>query len=259
MILDEVVKRAIKIDIKLKVQEIFVGYPYTFVIATDLNGNTVMGTALTPILEISEHEVWNPPKVLDLDFKDIFRLATSMHMIERTIGLASINAASQYLLKSEINKLDIRRDIIEILVNEGVSNVAVVGKMSPIIKKLHEKDFNVIAFERDPKRRTNNVFSDCLEPRFLPEAEAVVITGAALLNDTLDIVLSYAKNSKVNVLIGPTAQQHPHLLENSGLDYVVSCLILDVHKTAALLKITAWREALHPISDKHVRWYTLKI
>ncbi len=258
MILDKIAERALTFNLdELKIVDMCVGYPYTYVIVEDCSGVKAMGVALTPLEEASDYEVWNPPRVLESSLKEMIQLSTSIHMFERVLGIATINAVSQYFLRGRSENLNFGKNTIEILEEEGVSTVGVVGYMKPLIDSLKKRDFKVIAFERSILWRHGEALSDCLEPRILPKVEALVITGAALLNDTLDIVLNYAMNSRVNILVGPTAQQHPFLLKGLKIDYAQSSLILDVDRAKRLLKITAWRKAL--FCKETSKTYTLKL
>ena len=258
MILDKIVERALAFDLDgLRIIDMCVGHPYTYVIVGDHGGVEAMGVALTPLVEASDYEVWNPPRVLESSLKEVIQLSTSTHMFERALGVAAINAVSQYVLRDELEDLSIGMSAIEILEEEGVSTVGVIGYMKPLVDKLKKNDFKVMVFERSILWRHGEALSDCLEPRILPKVEALVITGAALLNDTLDMVLSHATNSRINILAGPTAQQHPLLLKGLKINYVQSSLILNVERARRLLKITAWRKAL--FGKETSKTYTLKL
>lgn len=258
MILDEIVERALAFNLdELKIIDMCVGYPYTYVIAGGRDGVEAMGVALTPLVEASDYEAWNPPRVLESSMKEIIQLSTSIHMFERVLGVATINAVSQYVLRYRLEDLSTGMNTIEILEEEGASTVGIIGYMKPLVDELKKRGFKVMVFERSILWRHGEALSDCLEPRILPEAEALVITGAALLNDTLDIVLDYATNSRVNILAGPTAQQHPFLLKGLKINYVQSSLILDVERARRLLKITAWHKAL--FGEETSKTYTLKV
>ncbi len=264
MILDRIKSRVLEQEgflRSLELKEICVGYPYTYAV---VKGKRLsLGVVLTPLSELGDREVWCPPRIKrDSSVASVVELLDSTHMIERTIALAVVNAVSQQRLAAEILEREehagskLGEGVTELLEKHGVKRVAVIGNMSPIVKELLARGCSVIVFERSREYRVGNVLPDCLEPRMLPEAEALVITGASLVNDTLDLVLLFAQNSRLNILVGPTAQVHPSLLAGEKIHYVSSCFVRDLEKALWLLRISAWRKALF---GPHVTWYTLRV
>jgi len=263
MILDLIAERILrwKLIDQLEIRDLCIGYPYTYsVIKGDYE---TIGVALTPIYELSNVEVWRPPEInLSSTVRKAVEKLTSTHMLERALALATANAVSQYIIRKELNKLKYSRganeethQLINILEKAGVKRIAVIGNMAPLVKRLRERGLEVMVFERSRERRTDEVYSDCLEPRLLPRAEAVIITGATLINETLDTILLHARSSRINILIGPTAQIHPTLLKDVGVDYVASCHSKNPEETVKLLKLSGWRKALH----KESMWYLMRV
>jgi len=244
MIIDNIVNRVKNFPLKdLEIVDVCIGIPFTYVIIEE-NGLKFLGTALTPLIELGCIERRNPPvDVYSLDVSKVVEWATDVHMIRRVIGMATINAVSQYFLKSEIDEFDTGLKLTEILNKVRAEKVAVIGYMRYLVEDLRREGFDFVIFERDFTSRRDG-FSDCLEPRMLPEMDALLITGSSLINDSLDFVLRFARRSKVNVLIGPTAQVHPRLMRGFNVHYLYSCMVLDVEKAVELLKVTAWRDAL---------------
>lgn len=260
MITDLIVKRILEWSVidELVIRDLCISYPYTYAIVE--GGHKSIGVALTPLIELSDIEVWRPPRI---DFNSTVREAveklTSTHMFERALALAVVNAVSQYVIEEEIDKLVCSSsvcDVVGIIERSKAETIAVVGNMSPLVRKLREKGYRVIVFERDRESRVGGVYSDCLEQRLLPEADAVVITGATILNDTLDNIIAYARPSSIKVMVGATAQTHPSLLEGVGLDYISSCHSRNPDLTAKLLRLSCWRKALF---DESIVRYTVRV
>ncbi len=256
MITDLIVERILKwrvID-ELVIRDLCISYPYTYAIVEGEYKS--IGVALTPLVELSDIEVWRPPSInFNSTVREAVEKLTSTHMFERVLALAVVNAVSQYVIEKEIEELKCLSsecDVLGIIERSGAKTVAVVGNMSPLVKKLRERGYRVIVFERSRESRVGGVYSDCLEPRLLPEADAVVITGATILNDTLDNVLLYTRSSSIKILVGATAQTHPSLLEGVGLDYISSCHSKNPEETARLLRLSCWRKALFDESVKYV-------
>jgi len=244
MIIDSIVSRVKNFPLKdLEIIDICIGIPFTYVVIEE-NRLKSLGAALTPLIELGCIERQNPPvDVYNLNVNEVIEWATDVHMIRRVIGMAAVNAVSQHFLRDEIDEFDTGLKPTEILNEIGAEKIAVIGYMRYLVEDLRREGFDFVIFERDFTRRRDG-FSDCLEPRMLPEMDALLITGSSLINDSLDFVLRFARRSKVNVLIGPTAQVHPRLMRGFNVHYLYSCMVLDVEKAVELLKVTAWRDAL---------------
>ncbi len=260
MILDILKSRCeemIKEGPDLIIEDAAVCHPYTYVVVRDPEGRRALGACLTPLLEMSNREVWEPPRFSEKGpAAEALRMADSVHMIERVLGIATINAVSQYLLDLERWNSNLVEDVVSLVRKEiPEGKIAVVGFMTPLVDKLKSLGYDVIVFERDKSAR-RNAFSDCLEPRLLPQADAVIITGAAILNDTLDSIIKYSKNAKIRALVGSTAQAHPNILRGIGLTHVASVKVIDVDKVRKAIKLTAWRDAFF---GEYVQPYTIKL
>ncbi len=243
---------------ELVIEDAAVCHPYTYVIVKDPEGKRALGACLTPLLEMSNREVWQPPRFPEGgQAAEALKMANSIHMVERVLGIATLNAISQYFLDLEKLSSGLIEDIVYLIKKElrKGSKVAVVGYMTPLVNELRSLGYDVIVFERDRSAR-RDALSDCLEPRLLPQADAVIISGATLLNDTLDKVLEYSKNAKMRALIGSTAQAHPDILKGTGLTHVASVRVIDIDEVRKAIKLTAWRDAFF---GKYVRSYTIRL
>jgi len=241
----------------LMIEDASVCYPYTYVIVRDFEGRRALGACLTPLLEMSNREVWQPPRFPGGQAVEVLRIANSTHMIERVLGIATLNAISQYFLDTERLGSDLVEDIVELIKRElhKGSKVAVVGYMTPLVNELRSLGYDLMVFERDRSAR-RDALSDCLEPRLLPQADAVIITGATLLNDTLDEVLEYSRSARIRALVGSTAQAHPDILKGTGLTHVASVKVVDIDEAVKAIKLTAWRNAFF---GEYARSYTIKL
>ncbi len=248
-ILDLMIERCERMLSKedLYIEDAAVCYPYTYVILRDGAGERSMGVCLTPTGEASTREVWIPPRFPESGAHALhaLRLANSLHMFERSLGMATMNAISQYFLKLDSLRSDLIGNVVDLVVRELApgSKVAVIGYMTPLVRELRDSGLEVIVFERNACSR-RDAYTDSLERRLLPGMDAVLITGAAIPNETIDVILESSQNAKIRVLVGSTAQSHPSLLEGLGLTHVASVKIIDIDRVKRLLQLTAWREAL---------------
>ncbi|XRO75450.1 Rossmann-like domain-containing protein [Methanocaldococcus sp. 28A] len=84
---------------------------------------------------------------------------------------------------------------------------------------------------------------------------AVFISGTSLLNDTLDFVLDRAKNAKLKILVGPTAQSLPDLFKGFGITHIAPTKVIDVDKALLYLKFASSSMIFKEASKK----YTIEV
>ncbi len=119
--------------------------------------------------------------------------------------------------------------------------VAVIGNMPPVVRALREKGVKTLVFERNPKLWDRETLSDALEYVLLPEAEAVLVSGSALVNGTIEMILDRAKNARIVVLTGPTAQIHPELVKGTGITHLAAMKVIDLKKAVLGLKLGSFK------------------
>ncbi len=214
--------------------------PYTYVLIEGKRGKS-LGVAMSLVEDVVDYDV----SFKDVSVEEFLKGLESFNIVERCLGFATLNAISQYHMRKFENV-----DVFEEMVAEGVKRVAVVGNIKPLVAKL-KKNFDVVVFERNPKLRCQ-ALSDCFEYELLPKFDAVFVSGTALVNGTLRLIIDRAKNAKFKVLIGPTAQIHPKLAE--GLTHLASMRVVDIDKALMGLKLGSWR-----IFESACEKYTIKV
>ena len=91
--------------------------------------------------------------------------------------------------------------------------MGVVGRF-PFIPELRKRNDRVLVFELEPR---GEELSDALEDELLPDCGLVVITGASLVNHTLEGLLELSEG--YTLVIGPTTPLSP-LLFDHGADMI---------------------------------------
>ena len=226
MILDDMIKKTMKTieNMEFILLDIGVSYPYTYSIIKGEKG-IALGLCMTLANEISSYEyrVSINLEKGKLGIKDIVKEAVDHHLIKRFLGVSMINAISQYILK--VSRDDYDMDVTDIILRKYPEskkyNVAVVGYIKPVVNKLREEGYRVYVFERDPVLR-RDALPDFFEYRYLPNMDIVIVTGAALINDTIDLIIERSGNAREIILAGPTAQVHPNFIGGHGISYLSS-------------------------------------
>ncbi len=194
MLLRVIKRRALDtIDEDFRLIDFSFALPYSYVLIEGSRG-PALGVAMTLPEEVGRYR----NSISEPSLEGFIEKADSLNVIERTLGMAAINALSQYLLDVS-NAPD--RDVVELL-GEDVEKVAVVGNMPPVVSSLRERGFEVMVFERNPKLWDRETLSDALEYWLLPEVDAVIASGSAMINGTLDMMLDRAKRARLFVLTG---------------------------------------------------------
>lgn len=149
-----------------------------------------------------EHEHTSRPPVreagqlVSMGALDLCGYTLNGSLLERSIGLAAINSLLEVELDSyqEINAADV-------LIKQGKGlKVCIVGHF-PFIPKLQETAGELWVLERRPQ--TGDLPASEAK-RVIPGADVVGITGTALINGTMDGLLSLCRRDALVVVLGPT-------------------------------------------------------
>ncbi|AMQ19491.1 Rossmann-like domain-containing protein [Thermococcus peptonophilus] len=231
MLLSEIKKKTLRLANGLELVDFGFALPYTWVLVEGPDGKA-LGVAMTLPEEVQRYT----NSISEPSIEAFIEKTDSLNVIERTLGIATVNAVSQYHL--DVSDLpDI--DVVELV--EGFDMVAVIGNMPPVVRALREKGVKTLVFERNPKLWDRETLSDALEYVLLPEAEAVLVSGSALVNGTIEMILDRAKNARIVVLTGPTAQIHPELVKGTGITHLAAMKVIDLKKAVLGLKLGSFK------------------
>ncbi|BAD84899.1 hypothetical protein, conserved, DUF364 family [Thermococcus kodakarensis KOD1] len=231
MLLSEIKKKALNLANGLELLDFGFALPYTWVLIEGPEGKS-LGVAMTLPEEVQRYT----NSISEPSIEAFIERIDSLNVIERTLGIAAVNAVSQYHL--DVSDLpDV--DVVELV--EGFSEVAVIGNMPPVVRALREKGVKTLVFERNPKLWDRETLSDALEYILLPEVEAVIVSGSALVNGTLEMILDRAKKAELVILTGPTAQIHQELVKGTGITHLAAMKVIDLERALLGLKLGSFR------------------
>ncbi|AEH25018.1 Rossmann-like domain-containing protein [Pyrococcus yayanosii] len=233
MFIGSIKRKVLKLSRGLELADFSFGLPYTWVLVRDDSGKSALGVAMTLSEEVGRYE----SSLEEITLPALIERADSLNAIERTLGLAAMNAVCQYHFSLEDAEL---RDIVEI-VPENVERVAVIGNIEPVVEVLRRKGKNVYVFERNPKLWTKDTLSDALEYVLLPEMEAIIASATSLVNGTFDMLIDRSKNAKTFILVGPTGGLLPEFFRDTGVTHVASMKAVDINKALLGLKLGSFK------------------
>ena len=166
---------------------------------------------------------------------EMLDLLGSWDIIERVIGVSTINALSQIVVETEPDRFLVEEaNLIDVIEVGPEDTVAMVGHIKPFEKAFRSKTKDVHILERSPHRE-EGVLPDTACEKVIPQADVVVITGSALVNGTMERLLELSENAKTVALVGPTISCLPDPLFRRGVDYAGGIRIDDPDKAMQIL------------------------
>lgn len=151
---------------------------------------------------------------------NIAKLATSLNLGERILGVAAMNALSQIIFERNPEKYRIKEgNIINEVKIKQSDTVAMVGYIRPFKPLIESKTSKLYILERNPML-DEGVLPYVACEDILPKADVVIITGSAIANGTLDRVLELSQNAREIAVSGPSASFIPDPLFRRKVKFV---------------------------------------
>ena len=209
------------------------------------------GVAFTPIGEIPE-AVCCPttaarmPQAGNLDgspVSEILKYALDTNVLKSAIGVATLNALSQWVIESGDEK-EYRvikgKDGFDLLEIQPEETVTLIGAFGPYIRRLKRMGNPLYIVEKNSQAlRTDEMkyFKPESEiPSVLKKSDAIIITGTTIVNHTIDPILSFITNDKRIAIIGPTVSMIPDAFFKRGVDIMAGIRILNSDSMMKILK-----------------------
>ena len=200
------------------------------------------GVAFTPIGEIPEAvccpssaaRMPDAGKLTRKDIDELLAYAMSPNLIKSAIGVALLNALSHYLFEKGLEKhYDIHygRDGLDSMEISPLETVCLVGAFTPYIRRFKTSGNQFFIIEKTPEalrpEEMKHYRPPSEAPQVLSECDVVIITGAAIVNHTVDELLHQTKPDSRVGIIGPTASMIPDGYFRKGVDIMGGVRITD--------------------------------
>lgn len=218
MIVDDLLKLVEKRNDRLKnliISRMCISLCYTAVMLDDGH----VGLCHTPIEDVVHTHINRRPDFHGSRALELARLASSFDLIERTVGVATLNAISQKIMDEEHYQREFDVDALENIDVKAEDEVAVVGYIRPLVEKLRAKAKRVHVFEHNPQLR-GEALPDTFVEMILPRCDVAVISGSSLANGTVDRLLELSKGARLVIFAGPTASMLPGPLFDRGVGVI---------------------------------------
>ncbi|MGB9628215.1 MAG: Rossmann-like domain-containing protein [Thermodesulfobacteriota bacterium] len=209
------------------------------------------GCAFTPVGEIPEAvccptSAARMPQAGGLEGRtvsEILDYAIDPNVLKSAIGVAILNALTQLIIESERdNEYQITKDEdgFDLLKVEPHETVSLIGAFGPYIRRLKIMGNPFFVIEKNPQTLRPDEIK-----HFKPESEmrsafekskVLIITGTAIVNHTIDSILSLIKNDIRTAIIGPTASMIPDAFFKRGVNIMAGVKITDSDRMIKILK-----------------------
>ncbi len=199
-----------------------------YVVVKDQFGRRALGMAHVPHEELHGVGIVKAPSI-----DRLVDMVIDLNTLNRVLGLATVNAISQYLMmyRGFDKELNFDKGILD-LITEGP--VCVIGRLDPLVRELRKRGIECYVFEKSQLMR-GDAYSEVEEFLLVPRCRVNVITGMALLNFTLDALLRMSRG--LNIVAGPSVSVLPKALRGIGIHVIASILFTDVDRAISHLKL----------------------
>ncbi|NIS71644.1 MAG: Fis family transcriptional regulator [Proteobacteria bacterium] len=191
------------------------------------------GVAFTPAGEIPEAvccpksaaRMPDAGKLTGKTVDEVLAYALSPNVLKSAIGVAMVNALSHHLFEEGTEQdyeVHFGPDGLDFLDVTPDDRISLVGAFTPYIRRFKNQGIQFFIIEKT---------SDALKPdemkyyrpsseaaKILPESDVVIITGAAIVNHTLDGLLKQTRSNARVAVIGPTSSMVPDVYFRGGVD-----------------------------------------
>ena len=200
--------------------------------------NGAAGASATPIKSIPE-AVCCPSSTMAMPFPgklrgrraaDLAREALSGHGIRRAVGIAAVNALAEVCWQRRPRpdvELCYDIDAFDATEIRPGDKVVVIGAFVPFLKELKRRGQGYLVLEQDPATLKSDelpFFRPAEQAaQILPSADVALITGATLVNNTLEELLALTRPDARVTVVGPTVGMLPDAFLARGAD-VLGCV-----------------------------------
>ncbi|MFX1448101.1 MAG: Rossmann-like domain-containing protein [Promethearchaeota archaeon] len=228
-----------------KISKVVIGLGYTGVELLAYAYDPFLGLASTlpSILKsIDCTKIEFAGSLTDKSFRELMNWSYQGFSLEKVIGIATLNAASQHILAIKNPYKEIREDLIDFLKINKQTRILFIGFMKPMIKSLLNMTRLIRIIEHNPLVAPSYhdipILKDINELKESElETDILFCSGTTLINDTLETILSVFKNNaKTIIVVGPSVSFLPDILFDEGVNIVGGLNIIDSESTIKILQ-----------------------
>lgn len=230
-IIAEVTNGVNQLDVIPEVRMVAISLGYTFV---ELE-NGIMGVCFTPRSDSGSCAHY--PAAGTLSGKPVLALGQLMrsgHLLERSVGVAAVNALSHTIMAQHPEQFRFSKDdFLDLLPFEapGSNKVGMVGYIGPFVPFLKKKTDALVVVDDNPALKAGIMdagYAVTRDVRDVADADIVIITGSTAAVGGFDAVLDAAKTARFIGVVGPSAGWLPQPVFKRGVHAVAATKITDI-------------------------------
>ena len=223
---------------RLTLERLVTGLFFTGVKLSDGSG----GLCFTPIRDIPEAvccpssagRVFDPRRTTGMKVDEVLRALSSPEPMKVAVALASLNALHASCLRRGLKgdyHLELGVDAQDRITLPYGASVAVVGALVPVLRMLTARGGRWWVIEQDPRTLKGEELEHFVPAEqasgAISQADVLIVTGATLVNHTLEGILQRAKPRAEIAVIGPTVSFSPEPLFERGVRIAGGVLVKD--------------------------------
>jgi uncharacterized protein (DUF4213/DUF364 family) len=165
---------------------------------------------------------------------ELMKLANKDDAMQRSVGIAVLNALSALLLKEQgIKGAHIMEgaDALDVIAINRADTIVMVGAFVPFIKALKGTTETLYIIDKHPQALKEDERHLWCSPasvaETLPQADIVIITGSSMVEGGLDDLLSACTKAREIILAGPTASTWPVPFFKRGVTVMAGISVSD--------------------------------
>ena len=179
---------------------------------------------------------------------------TGAEDLQRSIGVAALNAASPYHFDPAYQQVENFYDCVT-----GETVLGVIGYMPPLLKRFGNVVKRYISFDRAVEMQGSvddaEVYPVERQKELLPQCDVVTITGTTMVNHTTDEILAMCTGAKKIILSGFSLPYYPEAYRGSGISALGSLYFTEnAHELIKPLSLAASRHRVREYTKSVFCW-----
>ncbi len=179
--------------------------------------------------------------LIDTPVWEVTNWANHDNLYDRALGIATLNALSDYYRVQTNYKIREKTTLIESLQVQPLDRVGIIGYMAPVVQRLLEHGAKPIVIDKNPKILKAAQTGKLLIPVYpdsssLGAVNHLVTTAACLVYHSFDQLRKDSNHCSSIALLGPTANLPPKILFKYGVKVIGTHSITDQARTMQVLK-----------------------
>lgn len=228
-----------------KVTQVVVGLGYTGVELTTYAYDPFLGLAstLTSIINNTDcSKISFAGNLTSFHLNDLLNWSIQAPSIKKIIGIATLNGASQHILKILNPYKKSEKSLLELIEIKKDTKITFIGFIKPLIREISKITKSIRIIEDTmvitPEFRhfkCQKSYTQLVDEEIT--TDILICTGTTLINNTLETILEKFKRKAGKIIVlGPTASMIPDILFDYGVDIVGGMEIINSISTMKILK-----------------------